>query len=111
MERLEISGDLVALTKTSLWRSAAPLSGWSGPSGGKGELSERLVRPIGPSGLAGLVGRRLDIALRRVQRLVAEQRRDLGRAGAVFGEAGGERVPQGWVMAPAGTRLVRPAAR
>jgi hypothetical protein len=74
---------------TWLWFRALSGSGGGGP-----ELSEGLVGAVGPGGLAGLVGGGVDIAVRRVQRLVAEQGLDLGGGRAVFGEAGGERMPQ-----------------
>jgi hypothetical protein len=66
------------------------------------ELSERLVGPPVPGRLSGLVGGGVDVALRRVQILMAQQRLDLGGRRAVFGQAGGERVPQRMDQRPAG---------
>jgi len=59
------------------------------------KVSKGPVGAVGPGRLAGGVGGGVDVALRRVQALVAEQRMDLGGAGTVLGEAGGKRVPQG----------------
>jgi hypothetical protein len=66
------------------------------------------VGPFGPGGLPGGICRCVDVPLRRVQRLVPEQRLDLGGRRVVFGEAGGEGVSQS-VDRPAGrARLSRP---
>jgi hypothetical protein len=65
------------------------------PRGLRMQAVEGPVSPVGPGRLAGGVGGGVDVALRRVQRLVAEQRLDLGGGRAVLGEAGGERVAQG----------------
>lgn len=67
--------------------------GSAGPVGRllrRADLFEDPVGAVGPGGLAGPIGRRLDVTLRRVQALVSEQRLDLGRRRAVFGEATGE---------------------